>query len=239
MIYRVKRLRLLAFLVLLVGITAVFAQGEVEPEATAEALRNPALLQDTALLTGEPCAAPCWRGITPGETMWEDALAILQADPTLENVQVQEDANSEAKAASWSGIEGDECCQLFSADGQTVSVLFLRLAPDITLGELAEVQGEPAFALGSPFTDDQAIVNLIYPAQQMVVYAFVSGVSGSLSANSEIVGFLLMSPEELDLLLGTSNLFEWRGYADYAAYSPDEDAAFDVTPSVTVTPSGG
>jgi hypothetical protein len=213
MIYRVKRLRLLAFLVLLVGVTAAFAQGEVEPEATAEALRNPALLQDTALLTSEPCS--------------------------VENVQVQKDANSEAKAASWSGIEGDECCQLFSADGQTVSVLFLRLAPDIKLGELVEVQGEPAFALGSPFTDDQAIVNLIYPTQQMVVYAFVSGVSGSLSANSEIVGFLLMSPEELDLLLGTSNLFEWRGYADYAAYSPDEGAAFDVTPSMTVTPSGG
>jgi hypothetical protein len=242
MTYRVGWLTVLVGLMLLMSVTAALGQGEatpeVEPEATAEPLRNPALLQDTAVLTGEPCAVPCWRGITPGETSWDEAVAILQADATLANVQVQEDANSDAKSASWAQIDGDECCQMFSVDGQTVSVLFLRLAPEITLGDLVEVQGEPAFAVGSPFTDDQAIVNLIYPDQRMVVYGFVPGETGSLSAESEVIGILLMSPQDLDLLLGTSNLFEWRGYADYATYNPDS-ATFDVTPSMTVTPTGG
>jgi hypothetical protein len=242
MAYRIGQLGLLVALLLLMGVTVTLGQGEatpaVEPEATVELLRNPALLQDEAVLTGEPCAVPCWRGITPGETSWDEAVAILQADPMLENVQVQEDANSDAKAASWAQLDGDECCQMFSVDGQTVWVLFLRLAPEIALGDVVEVQGEPAFAVGSPFTDDQAIINLIYPDQRMVVYSFVPGETGSLSAESEVIGILLMSSQDLDLLLGTSNLFEWRGYADYATYNPDI-STFDVTPSVTLTPAGG
>jgi hypothetical protein len=218
---------------LFTGVGAVLGQ-----EVTPEPLLNPSLLVDTSLLTGEPCAAPCWRGITPGETSWDDALAILQADPALANVQVQEDANSDAKAATWTQIDGEECCQIFSLDGQTVSVLFLRLAPDITLDEVIEVNGEPAFAIGSPFTDAQAIVNLIYPEARTVVFAYVSRWGGSLSAESEVGGAMYLSPQDLDLLLGTSNLYEWRGYADYATYNPDA-GAFDVTPSVTVTPTGG
>ncbi|MCY4146271.1 MAG: thioredoxin domain-containing protein, partial [Chloroflexi bacterium] len=42
------------------------------PEAT---LLNQSFLMDDSLLTGEPCAAPCWQRITPGET----SLAVYQS----------------------------------------------------------------------------------------------------------------------------------------------------------------
>lgn len=235
MVYRLWRAVLIGGLLAAVGGIGARAQGDATPEPGA--LRNPALLADDALLTGEPCAAPCWRGITPGETAWDEALAILQADPTLENVREQTDANSDSKFASWGQAGGEGCCQMFSLDGEVVSILFLRFAPDITLGELFEARGEPSFAISAPASNDQAVINLIYPEAQMIVNAYVAGTTGSVSADSEVVSALLMSPEENDLVLGTSNLHEWRGYADYAAYSAD--AAFDVAPSMTATPAGG
>jgi hypothetical protein len=210
----------------------VFAAACSAPE-----LRDPALLQDTSLISNEPCAAPCWRGITPGETTWRDALIILEDDPTIENVNTQTDENAVAVAADWQQRGGAACCQAFSEDGQTVSILFLRTAPTMTLGQVIANHGDPTYAVGSPFSDTQAIVNLIYPSIPMVVYAFVPGVEAELNANNEIIGVLYMTPKDMELLEVTSSLHQWEGYGPYAAYRGDEDAPFDVTPSVTLTPT--
>jgi hypothetical protein len=222
------------FHLLLLGLLflAVFAAACSVPE-----LRDPALLQDTSLITSDPCAAPCWRGITPGETSWRDALIILEDDPTIENLQTQTDENTKAAAADWQQRGGAACCQAFSEDGQTVSILFLRTAPTMTLGQVIAAHGEPTYAVGSPFSDNQAIINLIYPNIPMVVYAFVPGTEGEISANSEIIGVLYMTPKDMALLEVTSSLHRWEGYGSYSAYRGDEDAPFDVTPSVTLTPT--
>src|SRR5664279_2199404 len=92
----------------------VFAQGTATPEPTPNAtieatvdvnpvpqLRAADLLKDDSLVSGQPCSAPCWRGITPGKTSWTDALNILKSDATLENVNTQSDSQSSAVAASW------------------------------------------------------------------------------------------------------------------------------------------
>lgn len=204
---------------------------------SAPELRDSNLLQDTSLATGDPCAAPCWRGITPGETSWRDARTILEDDPTIENLQVKTDENSNAAAAEWQQVGGPPCCQAFTEDGQTVSILFLRTAPEVSLGDVIEAHGDPAYAIGSPFSDDQAIVNLIYPAVPMVVYAFVPGITGAVTADSEIIGVLYMTQRDMDLLEQTSSLHLWEGYDDYSAYRGDEDAPFDITPSITLTPT--
>lgn len=34
---------------------------------------------DRSILTDEPCPAPCWQGIVPGETTIDEAVAILDA----------------------------------------------------------------------------------------------------------------------------------------------------------------
>jgi hypothetical protein len=198
-------------------------------------LRDDTLLQDTSLLsTDSDCSAPCWRGITPGETTWGDALTILEDDTTLENVNVQEDDQSSAKAADFQQKGGSSCCQIISNDGEVVGVIFLRVAPTTTLGKLIAAQGEPTYLVGSQYTDDQAVMNLIFPEKSLVAYAFVAGTSGSLSASSEIVGVLYLQPSDMDLLIKTSSLHVWDGYKSYEAYDTSE---FDVTPSVTLTPT--
>ena len=198
-------------------------------------LRDDTLLQDTSLITNDSdCAPPCWRGITPGITTWGDALTILEDDPTLENVTVQEDDESPAKVAEFQQQGGSPCCQMFTEDGEFVNVIFLRVAPTSTVGELIEIHGDPTYIIGSQYSDDQAVMNLIYPEQAMVIYAFVPGTEGSITEDSEIVGILYMTPEDMDLLIQTNDLHAWEGYQSYTDYQSGE---FEVTPSVTLTPT--
>ncbi len=197
-------------------------------------LRDDSLLQDSSLVSNQPCSAPCWHNITPGQTSWSDALTTIEDDTNYENVNVQEDDQSTAKVAEWQQKGGSTCCQMYTQDGDTVSVLFLRIAPNLNIGEVISAQGEPTYLIGSPFSDDQAVMNLIYPEKSLVVYAFVAGTSGELTASSEVVGVLYMTPSDMDLLIKTSSLQAWEGYQSYQAY---DTSAFEVTPEVTLTPT--
>lgn len=198
-------------------------------------LRDASLLQDTSLLTNEPCSAPCWRNITPGQTAWRDALTIIEDDPTLQDMQLQQDENSPAIVASFKQTNGGECCQMFTQDGETVDLLFLRVAPLVNLGDLIDSKGEPSYLVGSGFSDDQAIMNLLYPDLNLVVYVFVAGEqAGSLNANSEAIGVLYMKEAEMSLLLQTSDLQAWEGYQTYQYYA---QSTLEVTPSITLTPT--
>jgi hypothetical protein len=195
------------------------------------------LLNDDSLLTGEPCEPPCWRGITPGETLWRDAEILIKDNAEFEEFQVQTDEATGARGASWKPTGGTICCQIIAEDGETVNLILLRTAPTHTLGELIEARGEPTYAVGDAVSEDQAVVNLIYPDVPMIVFAFAAGETGSLSEASEIVGAFYMTQDRMDLFLQTINMHVWDGYADYAVYGSGENAEFEVTPSVTLTPA--
>src|SRR5690606_27426350 len=112
-----------------------------------------------------------------------------------------------------------------------------RTAPPMNLGELTGAHGDPSYLIGSEFTEDQALVSLVYPETPMVVYAFVGGAAvGELSETSEIIGVLYLVPSEMELLIQTQDLHEWEGYQSFAAYN---DGPFEVTPSITLTPAPG
>ena len=202
-------------------------------------LRNEKLLNDDSLLTGEPCEAPCWRGITPGETAWSEALTTLEDQDDLVLDPVQEDQESDAIGVQWKQTDGDVCCQMISEDGETVSLIFLQTAPDMTVGELIEAHEAPTYAIGNPVTDDQAVVLLVYPEKQMVVLGFVPGAEGELEEDSEIIGVWYITAETMELFTQTNNLHEWEGYQPFSTYAADVDASeFEVTPSITLTPEG-
>jgi hypothetical protein len=199
-------------------------------------LRDPNMLQDTSLISGEPCEAPCWRGITPGTTSWSDALTILEDDTTIENLQTQTDDNSNAALAQWNQKGGADCCQMFSDDGETVSVLLLRVAPAMTLGQVIDRYGEPTYVVGSTFTDDQAALNVIYPDKNMVIYVFSEGTSGAISESSEVFAVLYVVASQMELLIQTSELHAWDGYGSFEQYA-DTTTDFEVTPAITLTPT--
>ncbi|MBZ0275387.1 MAG: hypothetical protein K8I60_04550 [Anaerolineae bacterium] len=217
-------------------VTLVFLVAACAP---APEMRNAKFLHDDSLITNDPCTAPCWRGIIPGETQWSDALNILEDAADLEDPEVRTDDASGTVVALWKQRDGDACCQILSQDGKTVSVIFLQLAPDMNLGQLIEAQGEPAYAVGTPVSDDQAVVYLLYPEKLMMVFAFAAGAEkGALSETSEIVGVWYLTQDDMDLAVKTNYLHAWEGYSSFATYSADvETDLFEVTPSVTLTPT--
>jgi hypothetical protein len=210
------------------------ASAEAAPEADATAEATPEAASEAA--SDALIGTSCWRGIVPGVTAWSDALTMLEDDTTLENVKTQESEDSPAKAAEFQPKGGTTCCQVFTQDGETVSVIFLRVAPQVSLGELIEAQGEPSYLVGSQYSEDQAVMNLIFPEKSLVIYAFVPGTTGALSEDSEIVGVLYLTPSDMDLLIKTSSLHTWEGYKSYTDYDTSE---FEVTPEITLTPTPG
>lgn len=183
-------------------------------------IRDENNLKDTSLLNGEPCEAPCWNNIVPGETTYRDAKIIIEDDTRFQNVQEAEfDEETTAKVFGFSDGEGPLCCQILSEDGEIVDSLLLLLAPRMTLGEVIDKYGDPTYLLGDEVTEDQALISLIYPDVPMVIYVFVAGsAEGELTEGSDIIGAIYMTEDDMERIINTNSLYEWDGYASFADY---------------------
>jgi hypothetical protein len=194
-------------------------------------------LQDTSLVTGDPCSAPCWRNITPGETAWTDALARVQDDPTLAEVNEQTSEESSEVAITFQNRDGIPCCLLYSTDGEVVDQILLQVAPDMTTGQVIDVLGEPTYVAGTDsenaqgLSPEQASLALYFPEAQTVVYSFVEGrENGALSEQSPIFAVLYVRADDMEEVIAGSALYLWDGYKPYAEYI---DGNYDVTPEPT------
>jgi hypothetical protein len=205
--------------------------------APAPVLRNEKWLHDNSLVTGDPCESPCWNGITPGETSWSDAIAIIENDSTFVDLQTENAEQGPAKGASWRQVDGEPCCDMFTEDGETVDSMLLRLAPDVKLGEVVEAHGDPTYVVGTEVTADQAVMNLFYTEPPMLIYVFVAGrESGALSENSEVIGALYMTSDTMQQLIEANSLYAWQGYQSYATYAAAR-LAVTAVPTSSGTPT--
>jgi hypothetical protein len=191
-------------------------------------LRDPNLLKDRSLLTDDPCAAPCWRNIIPGETAWRDMSIVIQDDPQFTGAEEIPDDSSEARLLNFSTKDGNApCCRVYStADGKTVGQLLTLLAPDqITLGEIIEKYGDPAYGTGSDVTPDQALVSIIYPDVPVIIYVFAPGMAtGALDENSPVIGAIYLQTADVEEIVKSTDLYAWEGYT---ALSTWLDGNFD------------
>ncbi|MFW5748773.1 MAG: DsbA family protein [Chloroflexota bacterium] len=178
---------------------------------------NEDLVEDPALVeVVEGCDVPCWRGITPGETDFDEALTVIENDEAFTNVQTAEQQGQ--RIAVWDTEAGEPCCQLISTDGTTVSYVQLLTAPNNTIGGLIETRGEPPYVDGSPITDSQAVFNLYYPDLNTIVFVFAPGVDAELTDDSQIVGVVYLAPDLMAEIVGSTPLHEWDGYQTLATY---------------------
>ena len=178
-------------------------------------------LRDTSLISGDPCEAPCWQGITPGETSYRDAKLIIEGYSRFKIVE-EPDPQEGSPARSFTFAEGDNpgCCQLVSRDGETVDSFLLQTAPVMTFGPVFDLYGEPGYAIGEQVNDEQGYVALIYSERHLVIYAFVEKpATGALSTSSPIIGTLYLAQAEQQSLLDCTSLFEWKGFVSFNNYS--------------------
>ena len=199
-----------------VSIAVVFAAC-----APAANLLDETRLNDTSLLSGEPCAAPCWNGIVPGETSYRDARILIEDDERFGNIEEAEpQEDSSLRVFLFAPNEAQQCCQVMSRDGEVVDSMMLLLAPTMTLGPVLEQYGEPEYLFGGESSEDQAYMALVWTDVPMVVYIFVAGAAeGELSAASEVFILMYMTEPEMQSLTNCLRSYVWEGYQSYADYA--------------------
>ena len=104
---------------------------------------------DLRPVLGEPpCAAPCWRNITPGITPLLDAVQAIYGDPALEDLSV----NVRSATWWWNGKQPVALSHrprpfdgrmIFENDSADSTVDGLALMTSLTLGDLYSVLGPP------------------------------------------------------------------------------------------------
>ena len=182
-------------------------------------------LQDTSLLSGDPCEAPCWNGITPGETSYRDAEVIMKSSGRFKITEESEaEGDNPGRVFSFAEGENQPCCQVISRDGETISSFLLQLAPQMTFGPVFDKFGEPRYVAGQAASEEQAYAVFVYPDTPMVIYSFVAGgEQGNVSVDNKIIGVMYMAPSEMQELLTCARLNEWAGFLPLTTYTGAEE----------------
>jgi hypothetical protein len=191
-------------------------------------LRNEAFMNDTSLITGEPCEAPCWQNLIPGETAWGVAHDFVKnsADYTITNETTASVRVREARI-DFAIKDGPQCCRILTRDNETLSAILLLLSPEMLLGDVIKRYGEPAYLSGEAITDNQATVALVFPNIPMVTYVFAEDLGESeLSDQSTLIGVMYLAQSEMDTLLQSENFYNWEGYGPLGSII---DGTFDIT----------
>lgn len=170
-------------------------------------------LEDTSLITGEPCAPPCWHNIVPGETSLAEALEIVSAWDKVTVLQQTE------QAFQFGRPDAPPCCQVSADETLTVDAIILQFAPEMTMGDALAMHGEPLFFRGQPFTDSEAILWFYYPELFTIIQVVVPGADGALDASSPLVAAYYLTEMDMSDAVAAGALSQWKGYASYQDYA--------------------
>lgn len=191
-------------------------------------LQNEAFLQDTSLISGEPCEAPCWQGLTPGETIWGIAQDFVKNNEDYTILNEVQQRRERAGQIEFALNDGPQCCRILTRDGEMLTAILLLLSPDMQLGDVIDRYGEPSYVTGESVTEDQSTIALVFPDIPMVTYIFAENLTDSeLSEASKVIGVMYLAQSEMETLLQSESLYHWEGYGALGSLF---DGEFDITP---------
>ncbi|MBN2258030.1 MAG: hypothetical protein JW704_09420 [Anaerolineaceae bacterium] len=188
------------------------------------------------------CTAPCWEGISPGYTSYEDSLLILQ---NLENV----DNSSVIPSGPWSIFTNGISFQLYSGETAGISIIddtvimvsFRKPGGILSISECIQRFGTPSFikqshVLGPGFPlvlgsdAEHPWLYAVYPSEGISLgydmYRVWTGPNYSLEPDTQINEIQYFDPKQYDLLLENgmiinslsdirqSDLYPWKGYGN-------------------------
>lgn len=162
-------------------------------------------------LTGVPCRAPCWEGITPGETAYDDAVELLRDKPFLLE-------------------EGSEYPERYELAGDPVDSIVVDVPKQVALKDVIAAYGEPshivAFMLHGLHGDGVIyVVDIGWQAQGIVLE---HGSRSEPEINGELsLDLLQLYAPELYGLGGKAHgavTVPWEGYNSFSHYCQDHVA---------------
>ena len=126
---------------------------------------------DRSILTDEPCAAPCWYGITPGVSDLEEVRQSLATNPHVDQASIREQQGTgDMVQVDWLERGLFSGLGLLSLRNDVVERIDLRMRYKITLGQVVEKYGPPekvaawyARAAGTAY-----YIRLYYPSKGLL-----------------------------------------------------------------------
>jgi len=195
-------------------------------------LKSDKYLQDTSLISGTPCAPPCFQGIKVGETTFSDAETMLKNNALFSNVQKQE-TSGRPPLATFNTKAGEAVGQLTANEKGVVDALLVKLAPGVTTAQLITKYGNPDYVTGIDYSQTEVALALIFPKVGLVAWVAPGDSTATLKESDPVVVVLYISPEGFPKLLETAELRGFAGYISYATYKANTPV---ITPKVTATP---
>jgi hypothetical protein len=188
-------------------------------------------------IKGNPCKAPCWEGIYPGQTSFRDALSILRADARFDGtkINISEDDNYDL-------IEWEDAKNPFYADWviyiekKKQTVAFIKFATDkhFVLGDVVSGYGNPSDVLATSGLETNKLYDyhydlvLIYLDDGFFIKAqrtnspFLPKIS--IDTNFRFVTIFHPDGKSMEIALEYSfgktakYISSWKGFLDYTDY---------------------
>ena len=168
-------------------------------------------LKDTWLIGTEDCRPPCWNGIIPGDTTFEEALNVIQSLGFINNkgeIRVGEDESY----IYW--YRGDsKKVKIYLYENKVILMRLDKLSR-LDLGSVVDHFGEPDGY--TVFIDDLGgIVEVFYPNYGLV-FEMNLEVEDSITQDLRVWQFWILSPEDPEYF--------------YASYIDNQDIMYDQGP---------
>jgi len=176
-------------------------------------LRNDAYLNDSSLVSGDPCEAPCWQSLIAGESAWGLAQDLIANNADYTAITNSRDRNTGEAWIEFAYQNGPVCCRVYSRTQETLSSVYLLLSPQNTVKEVVERYGEPQFITAQEETPDQSYLALVYRDLSFVLYVFADNLSeAQITEDSQVIGVAYHAQSEMEILLQSQTVFSWNGY---------------------------
>ena len=207
------------------GTPTAVADGDIEP--TPKPLHRPIYstevplpIGDGGFLSEEPCGLPCFLGIIPDETSYEEAVQILKDYQYYDNFCQESDIGG-----SWLISCGDKYHSSFTleVDNNKVYVIEIGFAPqtEITMQEVVDRYGEPSYVnVGVQGYEDtrKSMVRIYFPDLQLGLWPEEYQAGGSYTIQpTTIIGWVLYYGAH-DESIFLDDKRDWVGYD--VAYGP-------------------
>jgi hypothetical protein len=188
------------------------------------------------LLTGEPCAPPCWQGLTPGVSTEQELVAVLEASGQVDPRSLHQESGGCGQLTYWrtrhpfanlstlSGWTTNYACTSHTV----LKVVMEYLSYEVNLEQLLEIYGPPDVFSAQPAGIPErpyVEVNLYYPARGLVCQLELSDHEEALRPETRVVRAWYFAPTSFESLGNPASgvpfppaeyaadvLQEWQGY---------------------------
>jgi hypothetical protein len=178
-------------------------------------------------LTAPTCQPSCWENITPGTTVFTDAVQIVKGLPAV--------SISWGPGTNYGGaqeLDWDFGSISTARQGQDIAYigLSIRNGSEPTLEAVIAAYGKPSHVLLTDCRGHQCVAVVIYDGSGMMLHSLLptdlSGQSVNIGPTTRIGGIDLFTPgvsgdpvaraAVMASLAFPNEFTEWRGYGDYA-----------------------